>query len=207
MDRITSDDDVLGGEPRIDGTRIGVRHVAARVVDSEQSPAHVADQLDVSLADVYAALSYYYANIDEIRGFEAENKASFGRVREARETDTEELPGIHAGDHEPGEVLARVRAIREGRTHSSDEGTESNSEVPEGVLGGIEDHEKGNTASEDDLEEILARRPETETTDAVPIDHGLGEPTADRTPISEMSDEEIEELHPASDDGEISKDE
>ena len=55
---ITRDEDVLGGEPRIDGTRIGVRHVAARVIDSEHSPAHVADQLDISIADVYEALSY-----------------------------------------------------------------------------------------------------------------------------------------------------
>jgi hypothetical protein len=30
--------------------------------------------------------------------------------------------------------------------------------------------------------------------------HGLGEQIMDRTPISEMSDEEIEELHPTSDD-------
>jgi len=80
---ITRDEDVLGGEPRVDGTRIGVRHVAARVVDTGQSPAHVADQLDVPLADVYEALSYYYAHIDEMRELEAENEAAFERVRES----------------------------------------------------------------------------------------------------------------------------
>jgi uncharacterized protein (DUF433 family) len=53
---ITRDEDVLGGEPRIDGTRIGVRHVAARVVDNGRSLAHVADQLDIPLADVYEAV-------------------------------------------------------------------------------------------------------------------------------------------------------
>jgi len=79
---ITRDEDVLGGEPRIDGTRIGVRHVAARVVDSGQSPAHVADQFDASLADVYQALSYYYAHIDEMRALEEENEAAFEHVRE-----------------------------------------------------------------------------------------------------------------------------
>ncbi|MFB6266600.1 MAG: DUF433 domain-containing protein, partial [Halodesulfurarchaeum sp.] len=56
---ITRDGDVLGGEPRIDETRVGVRHVAARVIDSGQSPAYVSDQLDLSLAEVYEALSYY----------------------------------------------------------------------------------------------------------------------------------------------------
>ncbi len=80
---VIRDEDVLGGEPRIDGTRIGVRHVAGRVIDSGQSPAHVADQLDVSLADVYESLSYYYAHIDEMRELEAENETAFERVRES----------------------------------------------------------------------------------------------------------------------------
>jgi uncharacterized protein (DUF433 family) len=80
---ITRDEDVLGGEPRIDGTRIGVRHIAARVIDSGQSPAHVADQLDVSLADVYESLSYYYGHIDEMRELEQENEAAFERVRDS----------------------------------------------------------------------------------------------------------------------------
>lgn len=80
---ITQDKDILGGEPRIDGTRIGVRHIAVRVIDSGQSPALVADQLDVSLADVYESLSYYYAHIDEMRGIARENEAAFEEVRES----------------------------------------------------------------------------------------------------------------------------
>ena len=80
---ITRDEDVLGGEPRIEGTRIGVRHIATRVIDSRQSPAHVADQLDVSLAEVYEALSYYYAHIDEMRELERKNEEAFERVRES----------------------------------------------------------------------------------------------------------------------------
>lgn len=80
---ITRDDDVLGGEPRLEGTRIGVRHVSARVIDDGQSPAHAADQLDISLAEVYEALSYYYAHIDELRELERENEAAFERVRES----------------------------------------------------------------------------------------------------------------------------
>lgn len=80
---ITRDEDILGGEPRICGTRIGVRHIAARVIDSGQSPAHVADQFDVPLADVYESLSYYYAHIDDMRDLEAENETAFERVRES----------------------------------------------------------------------------------------------------------------------------
>ena len=80
---ITRDEDILGGEPRIAGTRIGVRHVAARVIDSGQTPAHTADQLDIALSDVYDALSYYYAHITEMRELERENETAFERVREA----------------------------------------------------------------------------------------------------------------------------
>ena len=86
---ITRDDDVLGGEPRVDGTRVGVRHVATRVIDSGQSPALVADQLDVSLAAVYESLSYYYAHINEMRELEAENDAAFERARESSLTPKE----------------------------------------------------------------------------------------------------------------------
>jgi uncharacterized protein (DUF433 family) len=79
---ITRDDGVLSGEPRIEGTRVGVRHVASRVIDNGQTPAYVADQLDLSLADVYEALSYYYSHIEEIRELKRENDAAFERVRE-----------------------------------------------------------------------------------------------------------------------------
>jgi uncharacterized protein (DUF433 family) len=80
---ITRDEDVLGGEPRIEGTRVGVRHVAARVVDSDRSPAHVADQLYLSLSEVYEALSYYYAHLEEMRASERENGDAIERVRDS----------------------------------------------------------------------------------------------------------------------------
>ena len=77
----TRNEDVLGGEPRIDGTRIGVRHVAARVIEGGRSPAAVADQFDVSLAAVYEALSYYYEHVEEMREYEQANEAAFKTVR------------------------------------------------------------------------------------------------------------------------------
>lgn len=49
-------DDVLGGEPRTDGTRVGVRHVAALVIEGGQSPTYTADEFDLSLAEVYESL-------------------------------------------------------------------------------------------------------------------------------------------------------
>lgn len=80
--RIVRDEDVLGNEPRIEGTRIGVRHVAAKVIDAGYTPAYVADQLDVSLGAVYEALAYYYDNIEDIRSIERANAAARDRVRD-----------------------------------------------------------------------------------------------------------------------------
>ncbi len=79
---ITSDPDVLGGEPRIDGTRVGVRHVATRVIEADQTPAYVGDQLDLSMAAVHEALSYYYANVEEIRAIRREQAAAAERTAE-----------------------------------------------------------------------------------------------------------------------------
>lgn len=104
---ITRDEDVIGGEPRIEGTRIGVRHIAVRVIDNGQSPAHVADQLDIPLEDVYDALGYYYANLDEIRDIETENKAAFDRLREDHGIATFALAHHLVKAHSDGDVTLR----------------------------------------------------------------------------------------------------
>jgi uncharacterized protein (DUF433 family) len=88
---IARDDAVLGGEPRIEGTRIGVRHVAARAIDGGQTPARVADQLDISLASVYEALSYDDANLDEIRAVEDATDEAVERIRESSLTPSESV--------------------------------------------------------------------------------------------------------------------
>ena len=63
---IVSDDAVLHGQPRIEGTRVGVLHVYDMVVSGAE-PAEVADSLDLALARVYEALAYYYDNPEEMR--------------------------------------------------------------------------------------------------------------------------------------------
>ena len=62
---------------------MGVRHVTERIIEGDQSPVYVADQLDVSLSDVYEALSYYYAHVEEMREIERENDEAFERVRDS----------------------------------------------------------------------------------------------------------------------------
>ena len=63
---IVTTEDVLGGKPRLEGRRVSVLQVAELVLDVGDDPATVADQLDLSLADVHEALAYYYANVDEM---------------------------------------------------------------------------------------------------------------------------------------------
>lgn len=76
-----SESDILGGEPRIEGTRVGVYHVAVRVVDAGRSPASVADQLDVPLGVVSEALAYYYNNPEEMRTHRAAQEEAREELR------------------------------------------------------------------------------------------------------------------------------
>ena len=56
-----------GGKPRIAGHRIKVQHVAIWHEQMGMSPeAIVADHDDITLADVHAALAYYYDHRDQI---------------------------------------------------------------------------------------------------------------------------------------------
>ncbi|MWV41031.1 DUF433 domain-containing protein [Natrialba sp. INN-245] len=67
MATIVQTDDILGGEPRIDGTRVGVLDVYELVIDGGNPPADVADQLDRSLGEIYTALAYYHEHPEEMR--------------------------------------------------------------------------------------------------------------------------------------------
>lgn len=66
MTGIERTDDILGGEPRIEGTRIGVLDVYEFIAAGD-SAAETADQLDCTLAEIYAALSYYHEHPEEMR--------------------------------------------------------------------------------------------------------------------------------------------
>lgn len=75
MTEIVSTNDILGGAPRIDGRRIGVHHIAKRVLDAGQSPEQVAADYGLDIADVYRALVYYYDHADEMRQIQAERQS------------------------------------------------------------------------------------------------------------------------------------
>ena len=74
MAEIISTADTLGGAPRIEGRRIGVHHVAKRVIDAGESPEQVAADYDLDIPDVYRALVYYYDHAEEMRRVQAERQ-------------------------------------------------------------------------------------------------------------------------------------
>lgn len=82
MAEIVRTDDVLGGDPRIEGTRIGVLHVYELVVEGEHPPADVADQFDVSLGEVYSALAYYHEHPGEMRNVRRAHEDATDTLRE-----------------------------------------------------------------------------------------------------------------------------
>lgn len=54
-------------EPHVEGSRVSVRVIQARVEERGQRPEAVAEQLDLDLGDVYAALAYFHNNPTEMR--------------------------------------------------------------------------------------------------------------------------------------------
>lgn len=83
MAEIVSTEGVLGGAPRIEDRRIGVHHIAKRVIDAGEIPEQVAADHDLDIADVHRALTYYYDNPEEMR-----------RVQEKRRSVPEDLAAV-----------------------------------------------------------------------------------------------------------------
>ena len=61
------DEDVMGGQPRVEGTRVRVVDVVGFYEVRGLSPQEISEKLDLELEDVYAALVYYYENPKNIR--------------------------------------------------------------------------------------------------------------------------------------------
>lgn len=63
---IVSSPDVAAGKPRIDGRRITVQNIAVWHEQLGYSVDEIATQYDLTLAEVYGALAYYFDHKDEI---------------------------------------------------------------------------------------------------------------------------------------------
>ncbi|WP_318571251.1 DUF433 domain-containing protein [Salinigranum marinum] len=77
MPEIVTTDDVLGGNPRIEGHRIGVYHVYQRYVEGDDTPEDIATSYDISVAEVHAALAYAFSHPEEMRTIEAQNQSMY----------------------------------------------------------------------------------------------------------------------------------
>lgn len=93
MSEIVSTDDVLGGAPRIEGRRIGVHHIAKRIIDAGEKPEQVAADFDVTLADIHRALAYYYDHPDEMRTVESQQNAIPDGLQVIRGPEDLDSPG------------------------------------------------------------------------------------------------------------------
>lgn len=83
MAEIVRTDGVLGGDPRVEGTRIGVLHIYELVGEGGGTPVDAADQLDISLGEVYSALAYYHEHPDEMRDVRAAHDDAQEQLRES----------------------------------------------------------------------------------------------------------------------------
>lgn len=66
IDEIISDPTIRGGRPVIKGTGFRVSDVVINHYDNGHSPETIAELFGLNLAQVYAALTYYHLNKDEI---------------------------------------------------------------------------------------------------------------------------------------------
>jgi uncharacterized protein (DUF433 family) len=77
MPEIVKTNDVLGGDPRIEGHRIGVYHVYRRYVEGDDTPEEIATSYDISVAEVHVALAYAFSHPEEMRTIEARNQSVY----------------------------------------------------------------------------------------------------------------------------------
>ncbi len=87
IDHIVSDPDHRRGKPRIKGTGITVQNIVEDIA-AGLSPEYITEQFDVTLGQVYAALSYYYDHKDEFDRAIVEDKAALEALRESDEYRT-----------------------------------------------------------------------------------------------------------------------
>ena len=75
----------LHEEPHIEGSRITVRWIYARVHERGLRPETVADRHNLDIADVYHALAYYHDHPDEMADVEKRHQEAAEVAREKSE--------------------------------------------------------------------------------------------------------------------------
>jgi excisionase family DNA binding protein len=75
VERILKTPGVCGGKPRINGRRITVQIIAQYYVHGKRSIDEIVEAFNLSEADVFAALNYYYEHREEIEAAIREDEA------------------------------------------------------------------------------------------------------------------------------------
>lgn len=112
---VVIDPDVLGGRPSILGHRIGVIHVATWTQQG-MTPQDVADVYGLSLAEIYAALAFYYDHRGELDQQAAEDDARLAAYAQndqspVAETLRQRLRERFGGDEQAQQSTAERRAM------------------------------------------------------------------------------------------------
>lgn len=76
---IVSTEDTLGGEPRVEDTRIGVSHIV-QYYEDDWSIDKISRELKLEPLEVVKALEYYYKHPQEIRGIIRDRKSRGGSL-------------------------------------------------------------------------------------------------------------------------------
>ena len=96
--RIERTDGICGGKPRISGHRITVQDIVVWHERGGWSVDEIASEYDLSLADVYAALAYYFAHGERIERSIEESKTRVKEMKEKRSAKgAEPLGDKHEG--------------------------------------------------------------------------------------------------------------
>ncbi len=77
---ISSKPGVLGGRPCLEGSRISVHALVARLRDGKRPEDLLDDWPHLDLARIYAGLAYYYANKERIEADWAADEALYDRL-------------------------------------------------------------------------------------------------------------------------------
>jgi uncharacterized protein (DUF433 family) len=80
---VVSTPNVLGGKPRVEGTRVGVYQIGSLVREHEWSMAAVAEEFDLTADEIDAAIEYYESNPDEVDTIAADANATRERLTDS----------------------------------------------------------------------------------------------------------------------------
>jgi len=91
--RIERTDGICGGKPRIAGHRITVQDIVVWHERLGWSVDQIASEYDLSLADVYAALAYYFAHRKEVDRSIEKSRAFIERMKTEQSSEQTEPVG------------------------------------------------------------------------------------------------------------------